>query len=369
MTDYEKFASQIIEEAINIQQIAAPTFSEKKRSEHVFKLFCEKGLENVFTDELHNVYGRIPGGDAHPVVLTAHLDTVFDESTDLAITRENTRIHGPGIGDNSLGVATLVGLKDVVDTFAEKPAGDIILVANTCEEGLGDLAGIKQVLKTLSHECPKAYIVLEGHKLGRIYVKGVGSKRYKITAVSKGGHSWIDFGEGSAVHALVRLGAELTDLKVPLDPKTTFNIGVIQGGRSINTIADNAFLLLDLRSIDPFALENLVNQAETMIKAFNTEKATISYEIIGTRPAGEISKDSDLIRLCQKVHKSHGFDLNLSAGSTDANILFSKGIPAVCLGLTRGKNSHLESEYIETQPFAKGLSVVAHILEEIWSIP
>ncbi len=369
MNNYKKLASQIINEAVNIQQIAAPTFLEKNRSEYVHKRFCEKGLKEVFTDSLNNVYGRILGGSQNPVVVSAHLDTVFDQNTDLTVKQEEAIIHGPGIGDNSLGVATLVGLKDIVDTFPQKPAGDIIIVANSREEGLGDLAGIKQAVKTLSKEHPKAYIILEGHHLGNIYTKGVGCKRYRITATAKGGHSWVDFGQGSAVHALVRLGAELTNLKASQDPKATFNIGVIQGGRSINTIADKAYMLLDLRSADKSALKELVDQTETIINKFSMSKANISYETIGTRPAGHISTESSLVRLCQKAHNSHGItNPKLAAGSTDANILFAMNIPAICYGLTQGQNSHLENEFIETKPFIKGLSIVAQILEEIWDI-
>ncbi|MGL1931924.1 MAG: M20/M25/M40 family metallo-hydrolase [Desulfotalea sp.] len=369
MSQYTVSAKQILKEAITIQQIAAPTFCEQERSTYVCQKFKEVGLQQVRTDRLNNVYGRIPGGDHNPIVVSAHMDTVFGQETDLTVQQDEIRIYGPGIGDNSLAVATLVGLKELVASFAEKPAGDIILVANVCEEGLGDLSGIKEVVNILAPEQPSAYLVLEGMGLDRIYVQGVGAKRYKITATAPGGHSWNDFGQGSAIHTLVRIAAKLTDLDVPVEPKTTYNIGMIQGGRSVNTIADTASMLLDLRSAGKDNLAQLVDKVEALFNSFSSEKTTIDYEVIGSRPSGAISVESDLVRLCQEAHVLHGrTDVQLKAGSTDANIPFSLDIPAVCLGLTQGKYAHLEKEYIEIVPFVEGLSILGHILQNIWEM-
>ncbi|MCG8637568.1 MAG: M20/M25/M40 family metallo-hydrolase [Desulfobacterales bacterium] len=366
---FAETAGKILDEAVDIQQIPAPTFEEGNRSDHVYRRFKTAGLIRVEQDGMHNVYGRIPGGDAPPVVVTAHLDTVFDSDTDLTVKREDGLIHGPGIGDNSLAVATLTGIKEIVDRLPGPPAGDIILAANVCEEGLGDLAGIKAVFKRLSGENPRAYLVLEGLSVDRLYIRGVGSRRYKIRVNAKGGHSWSDFGETSAVHTLVRLGAKLTELPLPENPKTTLNLGVIQGGRSVNTIADNAHILIDLRSESAKSLERLVNEVKAVIQGFSADGAVISLDPIGSRPAGGIDPDAPLIRLCRQAYRELGLEEPLlKSGSTDANIPFSNGVPAVCLGLTRGKNTHLESEYIETRPFVTGIRVLSSILRGIWDI-
>ncbi|MCG8638436.1 MAG: M20/M25/M40 family metallo-hydrolase [Desulfobacterales bacterium] len=360
---------RILDEAIRVQQIPAPTFQEKQRSDYVCQRFVKSGLARVTQDRLFNVYGRIPGQGAPPVVVSAHLDTVFDLQTDLTIKQEPQRIHGPGIGDNSLSVAVLICLKQIVDRFPEQPRGDIILVANAREEGLGNLAGIKAVVERLASEHPKAYLVLEGADQDRLYIRGVGSQRFKVTATTKGGHSWSDFGQPNAIHHLARVAAALADLTLPESPKTTLNIGMIQGGRSVNTIAESASLLLDLRSVDEQRLKTLVNEVVHRIDTFACDGVHLSREDMGSRPAGEIDPDAPLIRLCKRICADHGItDLKLKAGSTDANIPFSKHIPAVCLGLTYGENAHLESEFIETEPLGTGISILVQLLEQIWKI-
>lgn len=365
---FEKLADRLLETAVAVQQVPAPTHQERERSDFVCKLFTAAGLAGIHQDRLGNVYGRIPGGDAPPVVVSAHLDTVFGRETDLSVTREPGRISGPGIGDNSLAVATLTGIKEMVERFEMPLAGDIILVANTCEEGLGDLKGIRAVVKALAPENPKAYLVLEGFGVDRIYTRGVGSRRYRISARTKGGHSWTDFGEESAVHTLVRVAAALTDLPLPRSPKTTLNIGVIQGGRSVNTIADTAYFLLDLRSESEEHLAGIEAAVLDCISENDAGCGVISRELIGSRPAGAIAEDSPLVRLCQATYEGLGLaSPELKAGSTDANIPFSEGIPAVCLGLTLGADAHLESEYIETAPFAGGLEILSGVLEGIWN--
>lgn len=369
-TDIRSTVDRILKETIHIQQIPAPTFSEKERSDYVFNAFIKAGLDQVEQDDIHNVYARIPGsGNCAPVVITAHLDTVFGLDTDLATRQEDNRIYGPGIGDNSLSVAVLIQLKEIVENFPQRPDGDFILVANSCEEGLGDLAGIRRVVEKFSEESPKAYIVLEGTGIDRLYVTGVGSQRYRISVQTRGGHSWIDFGQPSAVHSLMKIGNALSELTLPAQFKTTLNIGVIDGGRSVNTIADRASLLLDLRSIDNSCLNQLVQKVTSLVESFKTADITIDQELIGQRPAGKISEDSPLVNLCRKAYTTLGLDEpELKAGSTDANIPLSMGIPTICLGLTHGENTHLETEFIETEPLYNGIAILAMVLEQIWEI-
>ena len=244
----KEFIDNILEEAINIQKIASPTFNEKKRAEYVVNSFSNNGLKNVTIDTLNNVISCRPGGNGKSVLVSAHLDTVFPIGTDLKVTRKNGKILGPGIGDNSLGVGSLIGLQKILNKLNINLPGDLYIVANSCEEGLGDLKGIREVINKIVNKI-STVIALEGSGYDRLTYSGIGSRRYKVSIKSPGGHSWGDFGSESAVHHLVNLGSKLTQLKVPHKPKTTFNIGTINGGVSVNTIAEDAFFTFAFSNI------------------------------------------------------------------------------------------------------------------------
>lgn len=364
----EKLVDALIEETIAIQQIPSPTFEENERAAYVEKRFLDQGYEQVVMDSCCNVYGRIAGGKNRPVVVSAHLDTVFEKTCDLSIQKTKDRIYGPGIGDNSLGVACLVMMKQILDSLDAIPAGDIILAANACEEGTGDLKGMKAVFsETIRHD-PIAYIALEGTSGARvIYTKGIGSKRYRITARGQGGHSWNDFGNSSAIHAIVRLGAELTRLKPSKTPVSTFNIGVISGGRSVNTIAQEASLLLDLRSESQTGLKDLTDQTLAILDSFYMPDIAVTHELIGDRPSGAAPEDSGLIKLCRDVFIETGFHpVEMKAGSTDANIPFSKGVSAVCIGIADGEDAHKESECLIINNLDKSIEKVGKIISRVW---
>ncbi|MEN8173180.1 MAG: M20/M25/M40 family metallo-hydrolase, partial [Chloroflexota bacterium] len=240
--------------AIEIQQIPAPTFGEGDRAEFIKSRFEAEGIAEVDRDSMGNVYARIPGqGSSRPVILSAHSDTVFSKDTDLSIRRTADKIQGPGIGDNSLGTAGLFSLLWMLQEREISLPGDLWLVANVGEEGLGDLRGMRAVVDRFGSE-PLAYIVLEGMSLGQIYHRALGVQRYRIRIQTKGGHSWANYGVPSAVHELAALVTKLTAIKLPRKPRTTLNVGMISGGTSINTIAAEASLELDLRSEDPQAL-------------------------------------------------------------------------------------------------------------------
>src|SRR5687767_9255743 len=245
-----EIANRLIDLAIEIQQIPAPTFEEAKRASFVHGLFAQETLQDVSIDKTGNVYGRLPRPQgqksaANPLIVSAHMDTVFPADTDLRVTRQPERIYGPGLGDNSLGVATLFGLKWMLCEQNISLGGDVWFVANVCEEGLGDLRGMKAVVDRFgAGVC--AYLVIEGLALGHVYHRAVGVKRYRITARTSGGHSWSDYGRPSAVHELARLVVQLTSLALPSHPRTTMNVGKIAGGTSVNVIASEATLDLDL---------------------------------------------------------------------------------------------------------------------------
>jgi acetylornithine deacetylase/succinyl-diaminopimelate desuccinylase-like protein len=364
-----QFVDRVLDLAITLQQIPAPTFKEARRAAYVHEQFLQEGLHDVATDSLGNVYGRLPGvGRAQAVIVSAHLDTVFPEDVDLQVRRSSEKIFGPGIGDNSLGVAGLFGLLWMLrkreESLGHPLPGDIWLVANVGEEGLGDLRGMRAVVDRFGEDV-KGYIIIEGMALGQIYHRGLGVQRYRITVRTMGGHSWVDYGRPSAIHELAAFITRLDATELPEKPRTTRNVGVISGGTTVNTIAAEACLELDLRSEDPQTLEELSAQVRTFVAAANQPGVRFMVESIGHRPAGEIPPDHALVRLALRCLETAGLQPRLNIGSTDANIPLSLGLPAICLGLSSGGGAHTMSEFINTPPLAMGLAQLAALVEQI----
>jgi len=358
-------SEQVIHLAKQIQQIPAPTFKETKRAEFVRTLLDAEGALDVQADAAGNVLARLPGGNDSPLIISAHLDTVFPSETDLTLTQKPDRVIGPGIGDNSLGVAGLFGLLWGIRQRELKLSGDIWLVANTGEEGLGDLFGMRAVVERFGADV-KAYLILEGLALGHIYHRALGVQRYRITAHTSGGHSWTDFGRPSAIHELSHLVSQLTALELPQKPRTTLNVGRITGGTSINTIAPEASLELDLRSESPEALKKLVTQVENTIRVLEHPGVVLDSEIIGQRPAGEIPAEHPMVKLASACLHEQGLSSILTIGSTDANIPLSLGYPAICMGLTTGAGAHTVNEYIYTAPIEKGLESLLSLIKSVF---
>ncbi len=360
----DEICNRVLELACEIQQIPAPSFDEGQRADFMEGLFRETGFEDVWQDDIHNVFAKYPTKSNSPgIVVSAHLDTVFSREVDMTLRKTGGKIIGPGIGDNSVALASLIGLKWLIDQWPERPDRPLYIVANVCEEGVGNLTGMKKVVETLGDRVV-AYIVLEGLRLGEIVNIAVGSERYRLVAKSKGGHSWLDYGNDSAIHALVKLTSELLDLKPPVRPKTTFNIGRIEGGISINTIAGEAQCLLDIRSENSEALNEYVCHVTDVIKAHNGREAEIIMEKIGSRPAGNLSQEHHLIKAAKKALTLAGCpEISCTASSTDANIPLSQGIPALSIGMTHGGNMHTMNEYIETASLTVGLEQLIHLVD------
>jgi len=360
------FVNRLLELAIQVQQIAAPTFEEKQRAEFVRERFIQEKLKDVSMDSTHNVYGRLAGNkNSKPLIVSAHMDTVFPSETSLHMTRDEDRIYGPGIGDNSLGVAALFGLSWMIRERKIELKNDVWFVANICEEGLGDLRGMKAVVDRFG-ENVKAYLVIEGMSLGHIYHRAIGVRRYRVMAKTAGGHSWSDYGQPSAVHEAAKLVTKIAELSVPVIPRTTLNIGKICGGTGINVLASEATFELDLRSESPQALNALVQQVEGMIRSANKEGVKIEFEVIGERPAGEIAPTHPLIRLAEECLREQGIKTELTSGSTDANIPLSRGLPSTVLGVTTGGGAHTVHEYIEVGPVEKGMEQLVRFAERVW---
>jgi tripeptide aminopeptidase len=252
------FVESVLEQTCVIQQIAGPTFYETERANFIHNQFQALGLADITRDAAGNVLARLPStGNARPLVVSAHLDTVHPFSTNLAQQRLPDRIIGPSIGDNSLGLAGLLALPRMLADQRARLPGDLWLVANVAEEGLGNLKGMQAVVDRFGSR-PIAYLVVEGMGLGNILHRGLGVERYKIAVRTPGGHSWADFGQPSAIHELCTLVNRLTALPLSDKPCTTLNVGIINGGTSVNTIAAEAWLELDLRSEDSHLLCQLV---------------------------------------------------------------------------------------------------------------
>jgi tripeptide aminopeptidase len=365
----QDLVSRMLDLAVAIQQIPAPTFEESERAQTLFKRFLAEELLDVEIDEHGNVFGRYPGrGQASPLVVSAHLDTVFASGTRLTLERKDERICGPGIGDNSTGVAGLFGLLWSLKSNRLHLPGDLWLVANVGEEGLGNLCGMQAVVDRFADQ-PAAYLVLEGLALGQIYHRALSSERYRITVHANGGHSWVDYGNPSAIHELARLLNALLEIPLPNHPRTTLNAGVIQGGTSINTIAAEANLELDLRSESLPALHELVTQVEQVCQDFHHKGVKINVDLIGRRPGGELDAHHPLVELAQACLQSQGIHPHLNIGSTDANIPLSRSLPAVCIGLTTGGGAHTLDEYINTAPTVKDLAQVVALVEGIYTLP
>jgi len=361
---------RIVDIAIQVQQIPAPTFTETERGEFVLKLFEDEGLQDVTRDEAGNVYGRWTTNsekitDTKPLIVSAHLDTVFPLDMDLSITREDNKVYGIGIGDNSLGVAALFGLLWMLRERKIGLGGDVWFVANVGEEGLGDLYGMKAVVERFGADV-LAYLVLEGMAFGHVYHKAVGVKRYRITAKTRGGHSWSDYGQPSAVLELTRLIGQMTSLNLPSRPRTTMNVGKINGGTSINVIPAEAWLELDLRSEGSDELADLVKSVERLIEGVNKPGVSMEAKVIGERPAGEMSLDHPFIKLAQACLHEQGKDAVLTSGSTDANIPLSKGYPALVLGVSTGGGAHTKNEFINTEFVGQGMEQLVRFVSKVW---
>jgi acetylornithine deacetylase/succinyl-diaminopimelate desuccinylase-like protein len=363
-----RLIDRVIDLALGIQQVPAPTFAEGPRAEFVRQRFQDEKLADVSIDTLNNVYARLPGASGQvSLVVSAHTDTVFPAHTDLTAQRTPEQVSGPGIGDNSLGVAGLFGLLWSLREADIRLPGDLWLVANVGEEGLGDLNGMRAVVDRFE-DAPFAYIVLEGLAYGRVYHQGLGVRRYRITAHTEGGHSWVNYGTPSAIHDLAALITQLTALRLPKDPRTTLNVGVISGGTSVNTVAAEASIELDLRSEGTAQLEELILKVEMLVRNAQREGLDYTMKTIGDRPVGAIPEDHPLVRLAVDVIAAQGVSPELNIGSTDANIPLSRGYPAICIGLTQGGGAHTVGEFMLVEPLKDGLAQLVEIVHKAYTL-
>ena len=350
-----QFATTVLETAQEIARVSAPTGQEANRAAFVSQLFQSHGVADVSTDDIYDVVGRFPSNNESnsSVLLAAHIDTVFAHGTTLNIWTDGARAYGPGLGDNSLGVAAVVHLPEMLTAIGAPLEADLLLTGNVGEEGLGNLRGVTRVLD--DHPEIGAMVAIEGQNLGRITHIAVGSQRLRITVTGPGGHSWGDFGNPNAIHAAARLIEALDRIPLTQSPKTTLSVGTITGGISINTIAPDVTFDLDLRSTDPVSLRRLIDRVYAALTP-RDDRISVTVDVIGSRPAGQVPSNSRVVTSAAEILRLLGYQASADASSTDANAAISRGIPAICIGMTTGANAHRLEEYVDIEPIGLGLT-------------
>ena len=353
----------IIENQITLCEIPAPPFGEAARAQALFAHFERLGLRNVRIDEEGNVLSERPGNAARPhLVLSAHLDTVFPPGTDVQVSRSGTLLEGPGISDDCRGLAVLLGIAEALDSAGVMTHGPITFVGTVGEEGLGDLRGVKHLFSTELRNRIDRFVTIDGSGYRFSHV-AVGSHRYRVTFKGPGGHSHASFGIPNPIHAVGRAIARIAELEIPDEPRTTFNVGRVGGGISINSIADEAWMEVDLRSSDSQILESLDQQfRQAVTEALADERArwendglTVLTTRVGDRPAGRILPESPIVRAVISVTRALDLPFIVEEGSSDANVAISLGIPALWVGAGgRGTGVHSLSETFDTTDSWKG---------------
>jgi tripeptide aminopeptidase len=347
-----------------ICEIPAPPFKETARGEEYRRRFEALGLQRVRVDAVGNVLGERPGTGRGPtIVLAGHLDTVFPESTDVRVRESDGRLSGPGIGDNCRGLAVVLAVARAYQRVNPRHDARIVFVGNVGEEGPGNLRGVRHLLESELKGQIDYFVAVDGAGTN-VVSRAVGSNRYRVTYKGPGGHSYGAFGIPNPVHALGRAIAAIAEIQVPATPRTTFNVGVIQGGTSVNSIAFEASFDVDMRSESADALRTLDTQVRRAVQVAldeenarwpgqRAERARIAVEIdtIGIRPTGAQSDTARIVRVAVQAARTLGFTANTGASSTDANLPISVGIPAISIdGGGRAQGAHSLTEWYEDGP-------------------
>jgi acetylornithine deacetylase/succinyl-diaminopimelate desuccinylase-like protein len=370
--------SATIRTQVAVSEIAAPTGDEGNRAAWVAARFRSLGLVDARIDQAGNVVASRAGTEAGaPVLVCAHLDTVFARDVTLAFRRDGDRVIGPGIGDNGRGLAAMLAIAEEIDGHVVRTRLPIVFAATTGEEGLGDLRGAKYLFSQLRHE-PVAAIALDGAGDERIVHKALGSRRYHITYRGVGGHSWAAFGVPNAVHAGAAAAAMLASLPLPKSPRTTLSVSRIGGGTSINSIPEEGWLEVDLRSTSASVLDRFDREIRIIARAAaqqeNARRATstppLAHDVlvIGDRPSGELSADHPLVMSAIEATQLIDREPELAAASTDANVPIAMGIPAIAIGAGgRGGDAHTPGEWYDNVDgplgIARAMTIIATAAE------
>ena len=351
---------------VQIAQLPAPTGDEGDRAAWVRDRFTAIGLTDVRIDDAGNVIGRRPGRlPDRPVVVCAHLDTVFSRDTPHIVVRDGDRYAGPSITDNSRGIAAMLALAEVIDESNVPLEHPVEFVGSTGEEGNGDLRGVKHYFARASDR-PRAMIALDGAGDGRIIHRALGARRYRVTFDGPGGHSWAAFGAPNAIHAAAGATARLSAIPLTSNPRTTLSVGRIGGGISVNAIPDHAWIEIDVRSTGARALDRMEGEVHRAItvaieeenarRTRGTRALTVNIARSGDRPGGETAAEHPLVRAAQAITLLSGREPELAVASTDANVPIGLGIPAIAIGAGgRGGDAHSATEWFENANGTRGV--------------
>lgn len=371
----ESNAGWVTEQQIRINEVPAPPFGEASRGALLRRLLEGSGLR-LRNDEIGNVIGERHGADTRNVVIvSAHLDTVFSRRVDVSVKREpapngrnGERLLGAGISDNAVGLSALVALARALHDAKIKTDMTVVFVANVGEEGEGNLRGMRKLMETYKGRV-QAVIAIDGASTDHITAKALASKRLEVTVSGPGGHSWSDFGQPNPIHALARGVARFVRVRVPSEPRTTFNVGEISGGTSVNSIPYSASVKVDLRSAADAEIDKLEAALREAVQAGVEEenstarertgrnaRLAVQFKVLGVRPGGELPEDSPLLEAVRHADRVLNNRSRIERSSTDANIPLSMGIPAVSLGAGgRGGGSHSLEEWYEPSGRELGL--------------
>src|SRR5579862_3855670 len=339
---------QLLHWQMEMARIAAPPFGESARGAWLAERFREVGLDDVRIDDVGNVFGTHPGFGRRYVALSAHIDTVFPANTPLNIRQQGSRIYGPGVSDNGAGVVAMLGIAALLRAVRVRHALPFVFIGNVGEEGEGDLRGMRHIFATPRWKDSIAYsLVLDGAGADTIVAEALGSRRFEVIVRGPGGHSWSDFGAPNPIVILAKAIETFAATAVPTIPKTTFNIGVIRGGTSVNSIPESASMKVDIRSTSMTEMERLeqslrvaLNRAvedETMAAEMRSSAqkrpgVTCEVVVIGNRPAGELPAGAKILQVVRAVDAQLANAAQIQRASTDANIPLSLGLEAVAIG-------------------------------------
>ena len=367
--EYDRF----VEELVQLTEIPAPPFGEEVRASTYMAMLRDAGLTNVEMDQIGNVMGLRPGtGEAPLLAVAAHLDTVFPEGTEVEVRREGNRLRAPGIGDDTAGLATLLAVARVLNETDLETESDLLFIGNVGEEGPGDLRGVKHLFRDGKYKDQiGGFISVESGGQSTITTGALGSLRYRVTFKGPGGHSYGAFGLVSPAYAMGNAIRKVSAISVPDTPKTTFNIGIVEGGTSVNSIPFETSMVVDMRSESRDELEKLVETFLDLVhEAVEEENATRSISegqielemtLVGDRPSGQTSESATIVKFAVAAFEAFGIRPTFRISSTDSNVPISLGIPAITIGRGGlGGRSHSLDEWvdIEREPTVRGIQVV-----------
>lgn len=366
LNDIEAMQPQVVELIKTLCAIPAPSHKEERRAAFIKEWFEAHGLQ-AQVDEALNVYCGFGLEEYEDVaVIMAHTDTVFPDMEPMPLREENGRLYCPGVGDDTTNLAAMLMLAAYLKENAYKPRCGVLFVANSCEEGLGNLKGCKAIMKAFSPRV-KAFVSLDGGQ-DHVCSRAVGSSRYQITAKTCGGHSFSAFGNRNAIAVLAELVSALYRQQLPVleGTKTTYNVGLISGGTSVNTIAQEAQMLYEYRSDDANCLNVMEKQLQAVLGSCVPDDAQVEVELLGLRPCGRGVDEQAQSRLdracCDALARYAGTSPTIVSGSTDCNIPLSMGIPSACFGVYNGKGAHTREEWVDIASICPGMKAAASLI-------